>query len=72
MFFQWVLCIGIWLVGFVVNLVRYQPPVFYPVFFGGVLWTSGKRERERERERERYDKVKDCYHSVLTVVVWIT
>ncbi|XP_003391932.1 PREDICTED: transmembrane protein 144-like [Amphimedon queenslandica] len=41
MFFQWVLCIGIWLVGVVVNLVRYQPPFFYPVFFGGILWTSG-------------------------------
>ena len=53
MFFQWILCIGIWLVGVVVNLVRYQPPFFYPVFFGGVLWTSGTRERERERERER-------------------
>ena len=42
MFFQWVLCIGIWLVGLIVNLIRYQPPFYMPLFLGGVLWTSGK------------------------------
>ena len=55
MFFQWVLCIGIWLVGLVVNLFRYQPPFFYPVFFGGILWTSGDWMEGGRRERERGD-----------------
>ncbi|KAL5460464.1 hypothetical protein EMCRGX_G033915 [Ephydatia muelleri] len=41
-FFQWVLCIGIWLVGLVVNLIRYQPPMFLPSLLGGgLLWTTG-------------------------------
>lgn len=42
MFFQWILCIGIWLVSLIVNLIRYQPPFYMPLFLGGVLWTSGK------------------------------
>ena len=43
MFFQWVLCIGIWLVGLVVNIARVQPPFFLPTLFGGFLWTTGNR-----------------------------
>ena len=57
MFFQWVLCIGIWLVGLVVNLFRYQPPFFYPVFFGGILWTSGDWMEGGRREIEREGRV---------------
>ena len=41
MFFQWVLCVGIWLVGLVVNLIRHQPPFYYPALIGGFLWTFG-------------------------------
>lgn len=45
MFFQWVLCVGIWLVGVVVNMVQKQPPIFLPALIGGVSWTTGKRSR---------------------------
>ena len=41
LFFQWMLCIGIWLVGLAVNMFRYQPPFFYPTLLGGALWTTG-------------------------------
>lgn len=41
LFFQWILCIGIWLVGLVVNIVRYQPPFYLPSLMGGFLWTTG-------------------------------
>ena len=41
MFFQWMLCIGIWLVGLVVNIARLQPPFFIPSLLGGFLWTTG-------------------------------
>lgn len=43
LFFQWVLCIGIWLVGLVVNIIRDMPPFFYPSLIGGFLWTFGKQ-----------------------------
>ena len=43
MFFQWVLCIGIWLVGLVVNIARFQPPFFLPTLLGGFLWTTGNK-----------------------------
>ena len=42
MFFQWVQCLGVWLVGVVVNLTRDDPPFFYPAMMGGFLWTIGK------------------------------
>jgi hypothetical protein len=39
LFFQLVLCLGIWTVGFIVNCVRNFPP-FHPLaMVGGVLWT---------------------------------
>ena len=47
MFFQWVLCIGIWLVGLIVNLIRYQPPLificlyFWVVCYGPVVSSLG-------------------------------
>ncbi|CAI8041521.1 Transmembrane protein 144 [Geodia barretti] len=41
MFFQWVLCIGIWMVGLVVNMTRYQPPFFLPSLIAGLLWSVG-------------------------------
>ena len=40
-FFQWILCVGIWIVGLIVNLIRGQPPFFYPSLIGGFLWTFG-------------------------------
>mmetsp|Transcript_34593 Transcript_34593/g.80713 ORF Transcript_34593/g.80713 Transcript_34593/m.80713 type:complete len:336 (-) Transcript_34593:225-1232(-) len=41
MFFQLVLCLGIWFTGLVVLLLR-SNPTFYPVAMtGGVLWCSG-------------------------------
>jgi hypothetical protein len=40
-FFQWILCVGIWLVSLVVNLIRSMPPFFMPALFGGFLWTTG-------------------------------
>lgn len=41
MFFQWVLCIAIWCVGLVVQLIR-KSPTFYPLaMVGGVLWETG-------------------------------
>lgn len=42
LFYQWVMCIGIWIVGLVVNVIRLQPPFFLPVFYGGILWTTGE------------------------------
>ena len=60
LFFQWVLCIGIWLVGLVVNMVRYQPPFFLPTLLGGFLWTTGEGGRGEggrgEGGRERASK----------------
>ncbi len=41
MFFQWILCVGIWLTGLVVNLIR-DGPKFEPIaMIGGVLWCTG-------------------------------
>jgi hypothetical protein len=41
MFFQWVLCAGIWLTGLVLQIVR--PATFYPVvILGGFIWATGK------------------------------
>lgn len=41
MFFQWVLCIAIWLCGLVVQLIRGHPE-FYPLaLLGGFLWSTG-------------------------------
>ncbi|KAL8587620.1 hypothetical protein ACOMHN_045309 [Nucella lapillus] len=40
MFFQWMLCAGIWLTGLVVQIVRQS--VFYPyVMVGGAIWATG-------------------------------
>lgn len=40
-FFQWVLCVGIWVVGLVVNLARSQPE-FQPIAMcGGIIWATG-------------------------------
>jgi len=40
-FFQWVLCIGIWLVGLTINLARSQP-TFEPIAMcGGIIWATG-------------------------------
>jgi glucose uptake protein GlcU len=41
LFFQWMLCIGIWLVGLVVNMILLMPPFFIPSLLGGFLWTTG-------------------------------
>jgi len=40
-FFQWILCVGVWLVGLVINLARSQPP-FEPIAMcGGIIWATG-------------------------------
>lgn len=41
MFFQWVMCIGVWLTGLIINFARQQPPFFSPVIIGAVCWTTG-------------------------------
>lgn len=41
MFFQWMMCIGVWLTGLCINFVRQQPPFFSPVVIGAVCWTTG-------------------------------
>lgn len=41
LFFQWVLCIGFWLVGTMVNAIQGYP-IFYPLaMVGGALWALG-------------------------------
>jgi len=41
MFFQWILCVAIWHVGLVVNIIRGQPE-FQPVAMcGGLIWATG-------------------------------
>lgn len=40
MFFQWILCSGIFMVGLVINII--QKSVFYPLaMVGGVIWCTG-------------------------------
>ncbi|XP_030836295.1 transmembrane protein 144 [Strongylocentrotus purpuratus] len=40
-FFQWIMCSGIWFVGLMINLFRYSP-IFYPLsMLGGFLWATG-------------------------------
>ena len=41
-FFQWIMCIGVWLTGLVINFARQQPPFFSPVVIGAVCWTTGE------------------------------
>ncbi len=48
MFFQWVLCVGIWLVGLVVNMIQEQPPIFLPALIGGISWTTGEQLLQTE------------------------
>eukprot|EP01087_Luapelamoeba_hula_P003874 TRINITY_DN1375_c0_g1_i2.p1 TRINITY_DN1375_c0_g1~~TRINITY_DN1375_c0_g1_i2.p1 ORF type:complete len:143 (+),score=3.38 TRINITY_DN1375_c0_g1_i2:223-651(+) len=41
MFFQWILCVAIFWAGWIVQLVRHEPP-FEPIaMIGGVLWAHG-------------------------------
>ena len=42
MFFQWVLCVGIWMVGLAVNMIRHQPPFFLSSLIAGVFWSVGE------------------------------
>nr|XP_054755348.1 transmembrane protein 144 homolog [Lytechinus pictus] len=40
-FFQWIMCSGVWFVGLMINLFR-SSPTFYPLsMLGGFLWASG-------------------------------
>ena len=47
MFFQWVLCTGIWTVGLIINIVSpysddHRPPQFFPLaMLGGFIWATG-------------------------------
>ncbi len=40
-FFQLLVCIGIWLVGFVLNIVRGFPKFYMLPMLGGALWATG-------------------------------
>lgn len=42
MFFQWIMCVGIWLVGLVVNFIQQQPPFYLPALIGGFSWVTGE------------------------------
>jgi hypothetical protein len=39
-FFQLVLCVAIWSVGFVVHCTRGFPPIYFLPILGGALWTT--------------------------------
>jgi len=40
-FFQWILCVTIWMAGLIVNCIRHFPP-FQPIaMLGGFLWCTG-------------------------------
>ena len=42
-FFQWCLCIGIWLVGVCIDLLHPKPPPFEPLaILGGIIWCTGQ------------------------------
>jgi len=41
MFFQWVMCVGIWLVGLAVQLIRGSPKFQPFAMLGGALWATG-------------------------------
>ena len=41
MFFQWVMCFGIWSVGLVVNFSMGDPKFQPWAMFGGALWATG-------------------------------
>ena len=41
-FFQWILCVGIWIVGLVVNAIRNFPPFHPLVMIGGFVWCTGE------------------------------
>lgn len=40
-FFQFIVCIGVWIVGFTVNCIRNFPKFFALPMIGGALWTTG-------------------------------
>lgn len=40
-FFQLLVCIGIWLVGFVLNIIRDFPKFYMLPMLGGALWATG-------------------------------
>lgn len=42
MFYQWIECACIWLVGLTIQLLRSSPPVYPLAMIGGVFWTTGK------------------------------
>lgn len=41
MFFQLIVCVGIWIVGFVLNIVRGFPEFYALPLLGGFLWSTG-------------------------------
>ena len=42
MYFQWLMAIGSWIVGLIINLCRNpQPPFFSLSMVGGALWATG-------------------------------
>jgi len=40
-FFQWVLCLGVFITGLIVEAIQRFPPVNLPALLGGGLWTTG-------------------------------
>eukprot|EP01100_Stratorugosa_tubuloviscum_P014902 TRINITY_DN824_c0_g1_i2.p1 TRINITY_DN824_c0_g1~~TRINITY_DN824_c0_g1_i2.p1 ORF type:complete len:364 (+),score=164.25 TRINITY_DN824_c0_g1_i2:43-1092(+) len=41
LFFQWIMCAGVWITGFILNLARGSPPFQPLAVVGGVLWATG-------------------------------
>ena len=64
MFFQWVVCIGMWLVGLVVNFILDSPIFFLPAVMGGVFWATGALSRAREDFRQCSQK----FHKLTSIL----
>eukprot|EP00760_Papus_ankaliazontas_P019082 PhM_4_TR17871/c0_g1_i1/m.11081 len=40
-YFQWVMCVGIWFVGALVQIYRGTPTIYFRAMIGGALWCTG-------------------------------
>ena len=40
-FFQWVVCVGVWICGFIVSLVQSQTQFYMFGMIGGIIWSGG-------------------------------
>lgn len=41
MFFQWIVCVAIWIVALIVNLIQNSPRFWPFAMIGGFLWATG-------------------------------